>query len=64
VTGLATGEEKQLTQNSEGFLKYYVYFFGNPYQGLEKLVFVFTPKAARLFIFKADRYTKLAWMVK
>ncbi|HBF38541.1 MAG TPA: hypothetical protein DDW50_14640 [Firmicutes bacterium] len=31
---LVTGEEKQLSQNCEGFLKSYVYFNGNPYRGL------------------------------
>ncbi len=31
---LRTGEEKQLSQNREGFLKSYVYFNGNPYRGL------------------------------
>ncbi len=33
---LDTGEERQLTHNSEGFLKSYVYFDGNPYSGFAK----------------------------
>ncbi len=33
---LRTGEERQLTRNSEGFLKSYVYFDGIPYQGFGK----------------------------
>ena len=31
-----TGEERQLTDNTEGFLKSYIYFNGNPYSGLGK----------------------------
>ncbi len=33
---LATGEERQLSTNTVGFLKSYVYFNGLPYQGLGK----------------------------
>ena len=36
VRNLATGLERQLTRNSEGFLKSYVYFDGTPYHGLGK----------------------------
>jgi len=32
----ASGGERQLTDNTEGFLKSYVYFDGNPYRGLGK----------------------------
>lgn len=31
-----SGHEKQLTFNEQGYLKSYVYFDGNPYQGLGK----------------------------
>ena len=34
VRDMATGDECQLTDNAEGFLKSYVYFEGRPYQGL------------------------------
>jgi hypothetical protein len=34
VRDLATGQDKQLTFNTEGFLKSYVYFDGTPYRGL------------------------------
>jgi len=33
---LATGQERQLSTNTEGVLKAYVYFDGNPYSGLGK----------------------------
>ncbi len=34
VRDLTTGQDKQLTFNTEGFLKSYVYFDGTPYRGL------------------------------
>lgn len=33
---LLTGEERQLTDNTEGFMKSYIYFDGTPYHGLGK----------------------------
>lgn len=36
VKDLISGTEKCLTQNSEGYLKSYVYFDGNPYKGFGK----------------------------
>ena len=36
LRNMATGEEMALSENHEGFLKSYVYFDGNPYQGLGK----------------------------
>jgi len=36
VRNLENGQERQLTQNTDGYLKSYVYFDGNPYRGFAK----------------------------
>ncbi len=59
MTGLATGEEKQLTQNSEGFLKYYVYFIGNPYQGLGKASICLHPDSGTVFYIQGRQICKV-----
>jgi len=46
---LKTGFEKQLTSNGEGTLKSYVYFNGNPYQGLGKASISFDSKRGLIY---------------
>lgn len=49
VRDLATGQEKQLTFNTEGFLKSYVYFDGTPYRGLGRASVSVDPQRGRIY---------------
>ncbi|MBL8028706.1 MAG: PD40 domain-containing protein [Fibrobacteres bacterium] len=58
VRDTATGIEKQLTNFSDGYLKSYVYFDGNPYAGLGKASISLDPKNALVY-FIHGRFIKV-----
>lgn len=52
---MKTGKERQLTFNTEGFLKSYVYFDGNPYQGLGKASISLDPVNAVVYFIQGRK---------
>jgi len=46
---LESGEEEQLTRNTKGFLKSYVYFEGAPYEGLGRASICLDPESGALY---------------
>lgn len=46
---IASGRETQLTENTEGFLKSYVYFDGSPYRGFGKASVSLHPQSGTLY---------------
>lgn len=54
VRDLQTGQERQLTQNTDGTLKSYVYFNGNERRGLGKASISFDAKNRKIYYIQGD----------
>jgi oligogalacturonide lyase len=55
IRNLKTGKDKQLTFNTEGSLKSYVYFDGNPYQGLGKASMSLDPERGIVYFIQGRK---------
>ncbi|HXK12297.1 MAG TPA: oligogalacturonate lyase family protein [Vicinamibacteria bacterium] len=55
VRDLRTGEDRQLTFNTEGFLKSYVYFDGLPYRGLGRASISVDPRRGLVYFIEGTR---------